>query len=485
MQRHRIVVPVLVLIVTALLAFDARALENNGFTKKVLGYHLSWRPWTDPVDQIPWDHFTHFSYFAVAANADGSLGFNDNCGTPQNFVPCWTDAKFAALVAAGHARDVKVGLSLVAKLNPDGTTNTSWIRSFLKNPARNRLINNIRDKIVAAGADGVNVDIEWPLSSDASNYASFVKALASAVHAARPGSYVFVAVPAWDYPQLRNYATLAANSDGLEIMGYGYHGDFGGSEPGPVAPINAGTLWTQPPYDLNWTLNYYAGLQIPTSKLLLGFPIYGTDWPTTSASIPGTRDTSTPLRPMKFPVVKDNYPGANPADGCEGKSLDQKTDSVSQTPYRAYQENGWRQLFCEDLDSMSAKYQLAQNRGVAGVFVWAENYLPHDYPFWRLHDQYFKQTPPPNQTPAATIDTESWSGTTLTLTGSASDPDNDPMILQWKIQSSPPGAVPPVYDVSNQSTLVATLTTPGSYTIRFTASDGRATATATRTVVLP
>ena len=39
----------------ALIPDPARALEGNGFTTKVLGYHVSWRGWTDGTSAIPWD----------------------------------------------------------------------------------------------------------------------------------------------------------------------------------------------------------------------------------------------------------------------------------------------------------------------------------------------------------------------------------------------------------------------------------------------
>ena len=462
-------------------AFD----QGNGLAIKVLGYHVSWRPWTDSADTIPWDHLTNLSYFAVAAKPDGSLGFNDFCQS----TPCWTDAKFASLVQAGHSRGVKVGLSLVAINAPDYPTYQDGIHAFLNPSVRDDLIANVLARLTAAGADGVDVDIEWPRPADAAAYLAFVDELTTAVHNALPGSYVYVAAPAWDYPQLNNYAALAAASDGLTIMGYGYHWD--GSDPGPVSPISIGTTWNHPgePYDLNQSLVYFANLGISSDKLLLGFPFYATEWPATSAAVPGTW---TGEHTLAFPLIKEEYPGnPGPFNDCERRlSVSRQWDSDSQTPYRITSVGGgYRQLFCEDLASMGAKFELAKNKGVAGIFFWAENYLPPDYPIWKLLDQHFKQPPPANQAPAVSISIQPPSPTgpnqSVTLDGAAtSDPDGDRLILQWALKSGPPGPAL-TFAAANEKKFTTVPQTPGNHEFTLTATDGVATSIGSLVLLVP
>src|SRR6266850_7786416 len=182
---------------------------NAGLGIKVLGYHVSWRQWTDPIARIPWSHLTNLSYFAVMANPNGSLGATDG----------WSDITFASLAGAVAHTGVKVGMTLVVWNPPDtpdpyGCVLQARIHEVL-NPANHAtLINNIMDKLNLAGADGVDVDIEFPAppvydpqtnpcppnTQDAQNYLDFVTALANRVHADISGSYVYVAVPQWDYP---------------------------------------------------------------------------------------------------------------------------------------------------------------------------------------------------------------------------------------------------------------------------------------------
>lgn len=491
MKRHGALLSAFALLMMC--AAPARATEWNGFTHKVLGYHVSWRGWTDVPGAVPWKHFSHISYFALAAKRDGTLGYNDFCDTPP--VPCWTAGTFRDLVTEGHAQQVKVGLSLVALNAPNEATYKQWIHEFLQPTVRTTLINNILATLQTAGADGVDVDIEWPALDDADEYAAFVAELTTQVHNNIPGSYVFVAAPAWDYPPLNtnanNYLAMATSSDGLTIMGYGYHSDRADSEPGPISPISNGNTWFHPPFDLTETLDYFDSLGVPRSKQILGFPVYSIEWPTTSAAVPGTWD---PTRPYGYAFVKDNYPYASqPIDDCERLfSVDKQWDTASQTPYRVRKVSGkYRQLFCEDLASMTAKYQLVLNRQIAGTFFWAENYIPNNYPFWRLVDQKFMPAPPANQAPVVSITPHAPVAANQQFTlvcpstncfpGTATPPadaDGDGLILQWTLQSGPsnPGLV---FAAANEKTFTATVGKAGTYTFKLTATDGIATSTAT------
>ena len=135
---------------------------------------------------------------------------------------------------------------------------------------------------------------------------------------------------------------------------------------------------------------------------------------------------------------------------------------------------------------MAIKYQLVKDRGLAGMFFWAENYLPHNYPFWRLIDQKFKQAPPVNSPPVVSITQHApvSPGASVTLDGGTpSDPDGDGLILQWALLSGPPGP-PLVYAAANEKTFTTAPPTPGNYTFTLTATDGIATTTASTVLVV-
>ena len=75
-----------------------------------------------------------------------------------------------------------------------------------------------------------------------------------------PGSEVTIAMPAVDWNNAWDYNALASISDGLFIMGYGYHWS-GSSNSGPNSPL------TGPGYTITWTVIDY--LNKPIDKKLL------------------------------------------------------------------------------------------------------------------------------------------------------------------------------------------------------------------------
>ena len=383
-------------------ASDSPACTSHQFAHKVLAYHVAAKPVTDP---IPWAHLTNFSDFAVAATSTGALasafGFN--------FCDLQT------LVTAGHGQCVRVGLTLVAQPMADDAAFKDSIHAFLTSqPAQGNLIANLMASLDAANADGIDVDIEFPRTCNANSpagciddgqaYVNFVAALTQQVHAWKTGSYVYVAVPQWDFPGLKGqYKALADNSDGLQIMGYGYHSPGGQppqgqatpteNTPGPLSPIHsgAGTVWPAigtVTDDLNKSFEYYrTTLNVPANKLLMGFPFYGIEYPATTSSIPSDYDWRS-TESYWFRNV------ANPAatTDCDRQFAGGKQwDPGSKTPYKIFQGTaGTRQLFCEDVPSLTIKLDLAICKSALGSFYWAENYITPDHPFWNVIDQRVK-----------------------------------------------------------------------------------------------
>lgn len=377
---------------------NSPACTSHQFAHKVLAYHMAEKPVTAPV---PWAHLTNFSDFAVAATATGALtgayGFN--------FCDLQT------LVTAGHGQCVRVGVTLVAEPNANDTAFKDNIHAFLTSAtARANLIANLVGNLYYANADGVDVDIEFPRTcntnsppgciDDGQAYVSFVAELATQVHAWKPGAYVYVAVPQWDWAGLQSrYWDLANVSDGIQIMGYGYHsvGPTGTTapefSPGPISPIHggSGTVWPPigtAPDDLNKTFEYYrTTLGIPPSKLLMGYPFYGHEFPTTTSTIPSLYDWNSAeswwFRNLANPAA---------ATDCDRQfAIGKQWDAGSKTPYRIFQGTyGPRQLFCEDVTSLTNKLDLATCKGAAGSFYWAENFITADHPFWTVVDQRVK-----------------------------------------------------------------------------------------------
>ena len=424
--------------------------------------------WADLDAEIPWEHLTHLAYFSVEMNSDGSLGSDHG----------W-ESHGEALVQSGRHHGVKVVLTATYMDN-------EGIRALLANPvSRQRAIDNLLDKVQAIGGQGINIDFEFvPAAatgespSPKENFVTFIRDLSMAFHTAIPGSHVSLATPAIDWNGSFDYDALAVHSDGLMIMGYGYH--WKGGNPGPVAPLASGSTWGT--HNLTWTIADYKewGLEENSHKFILGLPLYGRDWPSENHSIPG-QATGTG-RAISLSI-------------CDGSWGDEKRwDEDAQTPYKLYFEDDTpRQRFCEDTFSMEAKFELIQSQNIGGVMFWDLGKINAGHPLWNTVDSFFKKPAPPsepspseserNESPEAYILTipTGFVETTLLLDGQqSSDPNNDELTYTWEL-------------LSEQNPLLSRLDSPilefqgreiGDYSFRLTVSDGALQHSAYATITL-
>ncbi|HIA00306.1 MAG TPA: hypothetical protein EYN66_00045, partial [Myxococcales bacterium] len=145
---------------------------------------------------------------------------------------------------------------------------------------RTRAIDNLLEIVQDAGADGINIDFEFVPEAQAGespspkqNFVTFMADLTTAFHAAIESSHVSLASPAVDWGGTYDYDQLALVTDGLMIMGYGYH--WSGGNPGPLSPIVGGGIWGE--RSLTWTIeDYFAyGGEENKDHFILGLPLYG------------------------------------------------------------------------------------------------------------------------------------------------------------------------------------------------------------------
>ena len=307
----------------------------------VYGY---WPYWGDPLDTLMWDQLTHVAIFNVDLNADGTLAQTQR----------WNSVAAQAMqLAAPYG--VRVHLCVTSF--SDTITN-----SVLSSPAyRATAIQQLGNLVDAYGAHGINIDVEGLDYAQKANFVSFVR------EADARFDDVFVAMPAVDWSGAYDYDQIALASDGLFIMGYGYHWSGGG--PGPVAPLYGGAPWAV--HSLSWTVDDYRTWGAPDDRIVLGLPLYGYDWPTTSTAIPGTATGSG---------TASVYTSAVASAAVHGRRYDAQTE----TPYSF--PSSTRQLWYEDAESLAAKIQYAVDEQIQGVGFWALTYDDADPALWRAVD---------------------------------------------------------------------------------------------------
>ena len=307
--------------------------------KWVYGY---WAYWAGDLEDIDWSRVSHVAIFNVDLEADGTLDDEHH----------WTD-NAATAMALAEPYGTKVHLTLTC-------FDDDVMESVLPSPSKRAVtVERLGELVDAYGAHGVSVDCEGMPVSLKADLVSFVQELSERV------DEVTVATPAIDWSGAYDYDELAYASDGLFIMGYGYH--WSGGDPGPVAPLHGGDPWSK--YSLEWTVEDYTQNGAPKDRIILGLPLYGRTWPTTDNSVPGTATADGSAIVMKSAVAEcDTY----------GRLYDTVTD----TPY--YFKTSSSQTWYDDTESLDAKIGWAVDEELLGVGFWALNYEGGDPAFWDM-----------------------------------------------------------------------------------------------------
>lgn len=341
----------------------------------VYGYHPYWED--DPLDIVDFARLTHLAIFNVDLNSDGTLSDTDR----------WTEVA-GEVVPVAHGYGVKVHVCMTSF---EDAVHAAVLPSASK---RATTIAELKELVQAYGADGVNIDVEG-LDSDLNEaFVAFIQEL----KAAGVGE-VYIATPAVDWNGAFDYSELAESSDGLFIMGYGYH--WTGGDPGPNDPLFGSSTWGQ--YALDWSVQDYLDHDAPADKIVVGLPLYGQEWPVASNSVP------TDATGSGWSVSMAEGEQIAASEGGE-------YDAPSHSPY--VRRSG-TQLWYPHNDSVRERIAWAVGEGLQGVGFWALGYEGDDPAFWDMVEAETVWTvddpPKDTGTPAGGDDTASPPG----------DPDDD------------------------------------------------------------
>jgi hypothetical protein len=280
---------------------------------------------------------TTIAYFSLGVNGDGSI---DQSG------PGWTGYEsqdLADLITRAHAAGSRVVLTVTC-------FGQSALNQLTSDPtAPKRLATALVPLVTAKNLDGVNFDFEGQGSADRAGLDALMAQVSAALRAADPHWQVTMdtyASAAGDPGGFYDIAGLAPSVDAFFVMAY----DMNASSPSPTAALT-GSGFT----DLDALEEYTA--VVPASKVILGVPYYGYDWPTNG---PGLGATATgPETPLSYAqITAANHPVY--------------WDPVTQTAWTSYQVGTqWHQTWFDDPSSLALKAQLAGFFHIAGLGVWA------------------------------------------------------------------------------------------------------------------
>ncbi len=336
-------------------SFSTKVLGHSILSKSVFGFLPWWEYQAGTYKNIRFDLLTHIAVFSFAADSLGNLS------NPPDWP--WTDLMNSA---------IDNNVKLIATITNFDTQSVHRILTDIG--VQNQLFSNIRNVLMPLGLSGVTIDFENIADNDLKfAVINFLTALRDYLVKINPtvNYEISFATPAVGFSNW-NYSALMEKCDYLFIMGYDFYGSWS-TTTGPSSPL------TGTNYNLTKSLSEDYG-SVDPGKLILGVPYYGNYWKTDAENpyVAVTQYDSTKQNNnwQKFIYYRNLFP-----------TYDQKeklVDGISQTPWLRWKDTTWNQIWYDDSLSLAAKFDLAIQKNLKGIGIWALGYDDGRNELWNL-----------------------------------------------------------------------------------------------------
>jgi spore germination protein len=286
-----------------------------------------------------------FNLNGLSTIAYFSVGVNPN-GTLEESGPGWNGFEsqdFSNLITRAHS----TGERVVLTVNDFGQ---SSLDSLTSSPtAASTLATALVPLLQAKSLDGVNFDFEGSGSSDHVGLTNLIASVSGALRAADPHWQITMdtyASSAGDSGGFYDVPALAQYVDAFFVMAYELNLQGTSSA---ASPLTSGMF-----SDLR-TLQEYTAV-VPASKVILGAPFFGIDWPTNNGTLGAiATGAATDIADAQVPDVLPQY-----------------WDPVTQTSWTSYLVGTqWHESYFENAYALYQVAQLAARYNVRGVGIWA------------------------------------------------------------------------------------------------------------------
>ncbi len=277
------------------------------------------------------------AYFSIDVNPNGTL---DESGPGWNG---FESQDLADLITRAHAAGERVVLTVTdfAQSSLDALTSSPSAPATLSAA----LIPLLQSK----SFDGVNFDFEGEGSGDQSGLTNLITSVAGTLRGTDPHWQITMdtyASSAGDPDGFYNIAALAPAVDAFFVMDYELNL---AASPSAASPLTSGQFSSQT------TLAQYTAA-VPASKVILGVPFFGIDWPTNNGTM----------------VANATGGAADIADSQAQGNGPEYWDPVTDTAWTSYQVGGqWHESYYEGENGLYDVSLLASHYGVRGVGIWA------------------------------------------------------------------------------------------------------------------
>jgi hypothetical protein len=277
------------------------------------------------------------AYFSIDVNANGTL---DESGSGWDG---FQSQDLADLITRAHAAGERVVLTVT-------DFDQSSLNAITSSPTAPGTLSSILIPLLQAKSlDGVNFDFEGEGSGDQAGLTNLITSVAGSLRAADPHWQITMdtyASSAGDPGGFYNIPALAPAVDAFFVMDYELNLQ---GTPSAASPLTSGE------FSSLTTLQQYTSA-VPASKVILGIPFFGIDWPSSNGTMAATAAG-----------------GANDiADSQAAANGPEYWDPVTDTAWTSYQVGGqWHESYYEGLNGLFDVSQLASRYDARGVGIWA------------------------------------------------------------------------------------------------------------------
>ncbi|AXT50043.1 hypothetical protein D1818_04060 [Aquimarina sp. BL5] len=281
--------------------------------------------------------------------------------------------KTTSLIDSAKTKGCKVFFSVS---NFGSKNNTTFLRN---QKAQNTLIDSLSSLLALRSADGINIDFEGVPKKDKKYFTKFIIEISKSLKQENPNYMVSLCLYAIDWNDIFDIKAVDPYIDFYTLMGYDYYGSFS-KKTGPVTPFKNSKKFGN---GLETSVNYYKNKGVHFDKLIVGLPYYGVEWYTKKPET-GTVVTKFKSHP-RYQSIRRLY--------IDSLKIPIQFDPKSASSYIIIKDdtNQYRQLFFEDVKSLSIKYDWIKSNKIGGVGIWALGYDDGYSEFWDLLTEKFSQ----------------------------------------------------------------------------------------------
>jgi spore germination protein YaaH len=349
--------------------------------KKTFGFLAYWR--LDEISEQRLDLLTEVNYFGLNIDGEGNIIKEVNGETDPGWRE-WNNQNVQDLIARTQIMGGNFSVTIISQNNDN-------INSILDNSkVQENLISNIVSEVSSRKLDGVNIDFEYlgePDEEYKEKFTEFSNALKKKLVAQSPNAKLYLSImprSARD-PDLFEFKELANIYDEFIGMSYDYSG-ISSDIATATAPL---TGFDENKYFFDITTTYNDFLKtIPSNKILMGVPYYGWEW----AVEEGRQIQSKTLTDDNSYAAVMSYERAK--SSLYLKENQCQFDEYALQPwcfYKNMETGADHQVWFENEQSISAKYNFAIEKDLSGVAIWILGYDAGQPELWNLMGEKFAE----------------------------------------------------------------------------------------------